>query len=1289
MANTADYLIGDLLVNFAQRAFDGSETSLPLYLNLYSGPMDVGGGDNPQTIQTVDIPLDTLEWFLEQLWRLDQLISLDFYFLDHNNGSLIDIYFDSEIELGTSSTVLGLAVPNHVSSSDPDNPYEGLWWEIFLNAPNLSSDEGQLRYALIHEFGHALGLEHPFDDFDDDVWGTVNDGPDGDITVMSYIPPAGSWPDFYSPLDRAALATIWGLDSDTADKWLFLNADGQERSLSTRHATRRLRNALEGEQLLGPQLLIDPELPPLKSLAVDDLLPDDSANPSVGILADDGIVFVAFTETTSADPRLVSAYTSGLELIDSHIEVDFQFIEDPSSPLVDLLLDRSVVEPGKLSLGAGGALSASLVEFVDLLDGTQHRLQQQVLVSVDPLNPYYQNQGSYEGLDSYLSHASLQALLLGLGLEYPWLVSDLNMNEVGYSQTVFATHLDELIIEPQLSSLDIAALQQLYGIEEQQSQPLLTTSPSLTLGTPSADLSADGEMVIVQVPIERTLNDDVVSSALLQSALTPYHHLSLDSEDLSPLPVEFAPGVTQQVLNLELALSTWSDLSLSLSDPYQAVLVPEEVHFDLHNQLRALLSPYLIDHRLLQPEVPALLLDQGSELLFVASDPNLDPRLQDILEQYLSTLDDALDLDINWVPIDSSLAQWEFYPGLADHLVQTTLANELTLGEHVFSGASVLQSLLPAPLDASDEDGWGVLKENLWQQLLLAVGLERPSDASDGDHYFATPVFPSDSSLFTHRNDLPVQVELTDLDLDALHSLYAAEDDDVEGDPLAGSLALTTLPKVSHTLELDSSGAVQDGLKFALSLKRTSNLQLSSSVVLAAWSGQVDEGVPLWSSKVNFAPGEDHRSIDWIFSESIPEDVVFSCHGLTASSPNALQLVVGAEQLQLLSSRSPITSFQAPPHRIELSKYSFPESLHVGESVADLSGVDVNFNDIEASSFELVSGLGDVDNDAFVLDGDQLLLAHPFDFYIQPDASVRLRITDSDGLFREQIIELTVEDVLGPPLHLAWPTTPLAFVPGVSQDFPLVVSVQPDLSIADPKGVRIFFDSSVLSLTSSSGVVVSDLSADLDNDTTTDSRLEVSLEGQLPDGLSAGESFSVGSIGLQPVSVSSRFDPLTGIPLASTLNFSVELSLDEPDMPLGHVAATAFNLDVDGDGEISALGDGLMIMRKLFGNAFSGDALTDSAINLNRATRSTAEIHSFIQQGIDQGQLDVDGDGATTALGDGLMIIRSLFGSAFTGIALIDQALNPMSDLGVLSPEEASEIIRNKIQALHSPDAQL
>ena len=85
-----------------------------------------------------------------------------------------------------------------------------------------------------------------------------------------------------------------------------------------------------------------------------------------------------------------------------------------------------------------------------------------------------------------------------------------------------------------------------------------------------------------------------------------------------------------------------------------------------------------------------------------------------------------------------------------------------------------------------------------------------------------------------------------------------------------------------------------------------------------------------------------------------------------------------------------------------------------------------------------------------------------------------------------------------------------------------------------------------------------------------------------------------------------------------------------------------------------------MILRKMFGTAFEGDALTDGAID-SGATRTTDEIHEYIQWGMDSMALDIDKDGEVKAFGDGLMSLRHLFGTAFEGAALTDGALSPDS----------------------------
>ena len=102
-----------------------------------------------------------------------------------------------------------------------------------------------------------------------------------------------------------------------------------------------------------------------------------------------------------------------------------------------------------------------------------------------------------------------------------------------------------------------------------------------------------------------------------------------------------------------------------------------------------------------------------------------------------------------------------------------------------------------------------------------------------------------------------------------------------------------------------------------------------------------------------------------------------------------------------------------------------------------------------------------------------------------------------------------------------------------------------------------------------------------------------------------------------------------------------------------------WNLDVDGDGKVTALSDGVMLMRYLLGGSiFSGDALINGAIS-STATRNATQIRSYLEQGVLQKDLDIDGNGSVTALSDGVIAQRYLFGATFSGNALIAGAIAP------------------------------
>jgi hypothetical protein len=93
-------------------------------------------------------------------------------------------------------------------------------------------------------------------------------------------------------------------------------------------------------------------------------------------------------------------------------------------------------------------------------------------------------------------------------------------------------------------------------------------------------------------------------------------------------------------------------------------------------------------------------------------------------------------------------------------------------------------------------------------------------------------------------------------------------------------------------------------------------------------------------------------------------------------------------------------------------------------------------------------------------------------------------------------------------------------------------------------------------------------------------------------------------------------------------------------------------LDVDANGMIAPLTDGLLVLRFLFG--FTGTTLTNNALGVGCTRCDAAAITSYLS-GLGL-VLDIDGNGLPLApLSDGLLVLRRLFG--FTGMTLIDDAV--------------------------------
>ena len=201
-----DFLLDDHLLEVAKEIHNYDD-SIDIYLHISGGKKEVNGGIyGTQIIDTFDIGLADQYFFKTVLAKLDLQVDLNFSFVSNSQEADIAFYYDKEINLDGQQNLLGAIVPIVVS-----NKYA---YEVFLNIPGFKNDQDYLRYAIIHELGHAIGLEHPFNISDGDVFEnetSFSESAYPEETVMAYRQPLdGLWPQYFSENDINALQKAWG-----------------------------------------------------------------------------------------------------------------------------------------------------------------------------------------------------------------------------------------------------------------------------------------------------------------------------------------------------------------------------------------------------------------------------------------------------------------------------------------------------------------------------------------------------------------------------------------------------------------------------------------------------------------------------------------------------------------------------------------------------------------------------------------------------------------------------------------------------------------------------------------------------------------------------------------------------------------------------------------------------------------------------------------------------------------------------------------------------------------------
>ncbi|MFJ7951950.1 immunoglobulin-like domain-containing protein [Lysinibacillus sp. NPDC096418] len=149
-----------------------------------------------------------------------------------------------------------------------------------------------------------------------------------------------------------------------------------------------------------------------------------------------------------------------------------------------------------------------------------------------------------------------------------------------------------------------------------------------------------------------------------------------------------------------------------------------------------------------------------------------------------------------------------------------------------------------------------------------------------------------------------------------------------------------------------------------------------------------------------------------------------------------------------------VTNVNEAPTNITLSAASVEENKPANTVVGTLSATDPDAGD--TFTYSLVSGSGSTDNASFNINSNKLQTSASFDFEAKNSYSVRIRATDSGGLYFEKVFTITVTDVNEDTIPTLVPMLPVDDATSVPVDTNLTMTFSEAVTAVAGKNIRIY-----------------------------------------------------------------------------------------------------------------------------------------------------------------------------------------------------------------------------------------